>query len=318
MQHFVLYVLKELVSDRFITDIHIETLETCAVLHVRKHGKRKIQRQLSLSIFPRIRRFIMYQANMDMHAIHIAQHGSFILRFDGYNVRFRVSYLPSGEYGSLVCRVIHEELILSPKELLHFPNDMQKITNHIRSKQGLFLFCGSTNSGKSTFAHHVLLELLKDTSLQVITVEDPVERLYGAMTQLEVRREGGERYETVLRHILRHDPDVIYIGEIRNAETAKLAIEAGLSGHLVLSTLHAGALHQIIPRLKELSVSTKHIKQMFLGATYQTLFAHHAAYKILSESMFFYQNEGKVQKTHTLHERMKLLQGGAHEIKASK
>ncbi len=153
-------------------------------------------------------------------------------------------------------------------------SDCEKLVNFTRMKEGLFLICGSTGSGKSTTACSMLQKILDESKerLKIISVEDPPEYLLPGIVQIKADSSSKTDFSDILPFIFRHDPDVIFIGEIRDGQSAATAVRAALSGHLVISTIHAGGFDECLLRLEDLGVSREKISASLKGLAWQKLF----------------------------------------------
>jgi type IV pilus assembly protein PilB len=173
---------------------------------------------------------------------------------EGEQVSLRVSVLPSVEGEKVVMRVLEESLRnFSLNSLGFFKEDLAKVTQAIRKPHGMILVTGPTGSGKTTTLY-TILGILNTVGVNISTVEDPVENRIRRVNQTQVNQTAGYTFASGLRSLLRQDPDIIMVGEIRDQETAKIAVNAAMTGHLVLSTLHTNDAPGTIPRLLDLGV----------------------------------------------------------------
>ena len=194
------------------------------------------------------------QCAMDIAERRIPQDGRFGVVLDGKSVDFRVAILPTVHGEMSVMRLLHKDAILMSLEDLGFlEQPMQRVMEAINRPYGALLVTGPTGSGKSTTLYAAINKTTKPT-VNLITVEDPVEYRLEGLSQVQVHEKAGLTFASALRSILRQDPDVVMIGEIRDRETATIAIEAALTGHLVLSTLHTNDAPSALTRLTEMGV----------------------------------------------------------------
>lgn len=210
---------------------------------------------LNLETYQRLLTLLKFQAGLDVSSRHRAQSGRYIYHCkDLYYLR--VSTLPLS-LGTESC-VIR----ITPQ---YFQNISLKSTSDIcnvmEKKQGLILFSGPTGAGKSTLMYQMVLYAKQALNLNIITIEDPVEQLLNGVTQISVNEKADITYSASLKAILRCDPDVILIGEIRDAKIAREVIQASLSGHLVLSTIHANDCQGVLLRLIEMGISHQDLLQ---------------------------------------------------------
>jgi len=194
------------------------------------------------------------QCAMDISERRVPQDGRFGVVLDGKSVDFRVAVLPTVEGEMSVMRLLRKDAIMMSLEDLGFlQQPMERIVEALDRPYGALLVTGPTGSGKSTTLYAAINKTTKPT-VNLITVEDPVEYRLEGLSQVQVHEKAGLTFPAALRSILRQDPDVVMIGEIRDKETATIAIEAALTGHLVLSTLHTNDAPSALTRLTEMGV----------------------------------------------------------------
>ena len=186
----------------------------------------------------------------------LCQDGRMSVFADNKNIDFRVSIVPTATGQSVVLRIFDNKNDLFSLEDLGFSESAFTILNKsIFLPYGMVLVTGPTGSGKTTTLHAILNKMDKE-HLKIITIEDPVEKEIPGVDQIQVNNEIGLTFDSILRRVLRQDPDVILIGEIRDKETAELAVRAALTGHLILSTLHTNDSFSAITRLKNLGIDS--------------------------------------------------------------
>jgi len=263
------YILHLGVRER-ATDIHVApTARSCTVL-MRVDGVMRPMFALSRAL-DRLVSFVKLQADMDASEQRLPQDGSFTATVLEAAYTVRVSTLISEQGERMVMRLLPERGDLDKLEDLGFlPEDVQRMTKVFARPHGLILITGPTGSGKSTTLH-AALRMQPLVERNVVTVEDPVEYRVPVACQTEVNRRAGYDFSTAMRHFLRHDPDIILVGEIRDAETARAALDASSTGHLVLSTLHVGGIFGVVPRLKLLGVDTDTIAENLVAVINQRL-----------------------------------------------
>lgn len=236
------------------SDIHFEPFENKILVRYRLDGL-----LYDIFVFPRkiyslIKNRIKVLAGIMINIVNKPQDGSFSLNLEGENIDFRVSTIPSNNEESIVLRVLRfNQLKTNLEELGLRQDDLEILIRNIHQPNGLILNTGPTGSGKTTTLYAVLLAI-KKPELKIITIENPIEYKIEGISQSQIDELRGFTFATALRSILRHDPDVILVGEIRDKETAETAIQASLTGHLVLSTLHTNDSLGAIPRLISLGV----------------------------------------------------------------
>ena len=197
---------------------------------------------------------VKVRCGLDITEKRLPQDGSFTTHIGSYEIDIRVSVIP-GRWGeSAVLRFLRKDQAgMSIETLGLLPEQVKTLKEAISLSHGIILSTGPTGAGKSTTLYS-LLRLVDRTSRKVLTVEDPIEYELDNVQQVEVNPEIGLTFARVLRHFLRHDPDIIMIGEIRDAETAEIAVRAAMTGHLVLSTLHTNDAISTINRLRDLGI----------------------------------------------------------------
>ena len=195
---------------------------------------------------------ILSDLKLDEH--RLPQDGRFKVEAPGYNVSFRVSIIPTYDGEKIVLRLLNEKTGLLTLEQLGFlPKSLEKIQRNISKPHGLILITGPTGSGKTTTLY-AILNVLNSPEVNIITIEDPIEYRMHGVNQSQVNPKIGYTFAIGLRAYLRQDPDIIMVGEIRDPETAEIAIHAALTGHLVLSTLHTNDTPTTLPRLSEMGI----------------------------------------------------------------
>ena len=208
---------------------------------------------------------------MDITESRLPQDGAIKTTIKNVNLDMRVSSLPTNLGGKIVIRILDYSSSLNGLESLGFEtNNLEKIKSLIKEPNGIILVTGATGSGKSTTVYS-LLQQLNTPEVNIVTVEDPVEMNMKGINQIQVNSEIGLTFAEVLRSILRQDPDIIMIGEIRDDETAKIAVRASITGHLVLSTLHTNNALNTIERLRDMEVETYLLASSLNGVVSQKL-----------------------------------------------
>lgn len=231
------------------SDIHIEQMENEVVIRYRIDGMLHDAMVLPKNIGPSVTARIKVLANLKLDEKRLPQDGRFKIESNGENVSFRVSVLPTYYGEKTVMRLLRENMAGFTLEHLGFHGrNIELIHQATGYSEGLILTTGPTGSGKTTTLY-TLLDILNQPDVNISTVEDPVEYQMNRVNQTQVKPDIGLTFASGLRSLLRQDPDVIMVGEIRDNETASLAINASLTGHLVLSTLHTNSAAGAIPRL---------------------------------------------------------------------
>ncbi|HEY4506235.1 MAG TPA: GspE/PulE family protein [Candidatus Paceibacterota bacterium] len=241
-------------TDGNASDIHIEPTDGRLRVRFRVDGALYTSLFLPASVHDAVVARIKIICNMKLDEKRKPQDGRFSAPIDGRRVDFRVSSFPSYYGEKIVIRILDSEKgIKKIDELGLTPSHVGMIKKAISKPYGMILITGPTGSGKTTTLYAMLNEIDRE-KLNVISLEDPVEYSVSGVSQSQVRPEIGYDFANGLRSILRQDPDVIMVGEIRDKETAQLAVQAALTGHLVLSTLHTNNATGVIPRLIDMGV----------------------------------------------------------------
>ena len=245
---------------RRASDIHIETQDDAVHVKYRIDGvlqpaMRPIDKKFHGPIISRIK----VMAELDIAEKRVPQDGRFRLRIKGKTIDFRVSIMPSVHGEDAVIRILDKESISEQftelrLDILGFPEDeLKRFRKYIREPYGMVLVTGPTGSGKTTTLYAALSEI-KSVEDKIITIEDPVEYQLRGITQIPINEKKGLTFARGLRSILRHDPDKIMVGEIRDAETAQIAINSALTGHLVFTTVHANNVIDVLGRFLNMGV----------------------------------------------------------------
>jgi len=236
------------------SDIHIEPTDDKVIVRFRVDGllsrSLELPKKVQAAVVARVK--ILSSARLDEK--RKPQDGRFSANFDGRKIDFRVSIFPTSHGEKVVMRILDNVQGVSTLEQTGIsPHALETIRRMIKEPFGIILISGPTGSGKSTTLYTMLSEVDKITK-NVLSLEDPVEYNIDGVTQSQVRPEIGYTFANGLRSALRQDPDVIMVGEIRDKETAQLAIQAALTGHLVLSTIHTNNAIGVIPRLIDMGI----------------------------------------------------------------
>jgi type IV pilus assembly protein PilB len=257
--------------DARASDIHIEPQEPDTRVRYRVDGILRPAIDVPSSVQREVVSHIKILADMDISEKRIPQDGNITLKSRGKEYDLRVSSLPAVGGEKIVIRVLDKSSgMWALDEVVQSPDDNEKIKMLVSSPYGMILATGPTGSGKTTTLYSVL-QLLNTPDRNIVTVEDPIEYRLPGITQVQVRPVAGMTFASGLRSILRQDPDVILVGEIRDLETAEIAISAALTGHLVLSTLHTNDAVGAISRLIDLGIKPFLVSSALLGAVGQRL-----------------------------------------------
>lgn len=256
---------------RRASDIHLRPGEREVTILFRIDGVLTEVRRIRLGNLPAIVSRIKIIGGMNIAERRLPQDGRHLVRVSDRTIDLRLSIMPTVHGESVVIRILDTQQSLKTLDQIGFnSDDARRFRNLTSHSQGILLVTGPTGSGKSTTLY-AALNGIKDTGVNVITVEDPVEYQIDGIRQIQVKPQIGYTFARALRHILRHDPDVIMVGEIRDQETAIMATESALTGHLVLSTLHTNSAATTVTRLLEIGVAPYLLNASLLGVLAQRL-----------------------------------------------
>ena len=256
---------------RKASDINIRPGPHQVAIFYRIDGRMQYSRSLDRSLLAALVSRIKIIAHMDIAERRLPQDGNARLMRGDNPIDLRISILPTVHGESVVIRILDKQVGLkSLSELGMARRDEAVVRSLLGRPSGILLVTGQTGSGKSTTLYAMLHELSKDKP-HIITIEDPVEYDIEGVEQIQIHEKKGLTFPVVLRHILRHDPDIIMVGEIRDQETARIASRAALTGHLVLSTLHTNDAPSAITRLLDLGVAPYILGATLLGVMSQRL-----------------------------------------------
>jgi len=253
------------------SDIHIESGERKGEVRLRMDGALKKHLDLDKSITNLVINRIKVISNLDISEKRVPQDGRTQLAISGKNIDVRVSILPTYHGERVVMRILSQSEHIPTLESLGFTEDitkdLYKLLNHAH---GMILVTGPTGSGKSTTLH-ACMQHIATPDKNIITVEDPVEYNADNISQIQVNTKVGLTFAAGLRSILRQDPDIIMVGEIRDSETADIALRSALTGHLLLSTLHTNDATSSLSRLMDMGIENFLISSTLLGVLAQRL-----------------------------------------------
>jgi len=257
--------------DAKASDIHIEPAVPDMRVRYRVDGLLRDTIDVPASVQQEAVSHIKILADMDISEHRLGQDGHIALSHDGHDYDLRVSSLPAVGGEKIVIRILDKSAKQwSIDTIVACPDDRQKFKSLVKNPYGMLLLTGPTGSGKTTTLYSIL-QLLNTPQRNIVTVEDPVEYRLDGITQVQVKPAVGRTFACALRSILRQDPDIILIGEIRDEETAEIAVSAALTGHLVLSTLHTNDAAGAISRLINLGIPPFLVASALLGTVAQRL-----------------------------------------------
>ena len=253
------------------SDIHFDPRENGLMVRIRVDGDLQDYTLIPEEYERNLTTRLKLLANMNITESRLPQDGAIKGKFGNLDLDMRVSCLPTNEGEKIVIRILDYTRSLQGIDHLGFSEEnLKRIKRMIQVPNGIILVTGATGTGKSTTTYSILQELNK-TETNIITVEDPIEMNIEGMNQVQVNSEIGLDFATVLRSILRQDPNIILIGEIRDSETAKIAVRASITGHLVLSTIHTNNSLSTIERLLDMDVERYLLSSAMTGIISQRL-----------------------------------------------
>lgn len=300
--------LTELIIDNAITvkasDIHIEPFHDYCRIRFRINGSLKNFKTLQLEVYEKILRRIKILAEIDITKKLLPCDGKFSLYKFKNNYDFRVSTIPSIHGEKVVIRILNKNFF--DYSLNGITNDKEiktKFNNILKNNNGIIFLAGPTGSGKSSTQYTFINELNKKNK-NIITIEDPVEFKIDGVNQVNVNNKSGLTFATGLRSILRQDPDVISIGEVRDSETADIAIKAAITGHLVLSTIHTSNAVSTINRLQNMHIKNYLLSDAIVSIISQRLIRINCSHCKKEEIV-----DNEERKVYGLNDQMKLYKG---------
>lgn len=260
------------------SDIHVEPLENALKIRCRVDGVLREVMQLPKSIEPALVSRVKILANLKIDEHRIPQDGQFAVKVANKEVDLRIAISPVVWGEQIVIRLLDKTgNSFDLEEMGYAGRALRVIRRGIKRPNGMVLTSGPTGSGKST-SLYALIKEIKDDTVNIVTLEDPVEYKMAGVNQIQVNSEVGLTFANGLRSILRQDPDVVMVGEIRDSETAGLAVQAALTGHLVFSTLHTNSAAGVLPRLLDMN-----IEPFLIASTVNTVIGQRLVRKVASK-----------------------------------
>lgn len=264
------YLFKNAIEMR-ASDIHIEPFETKVRIRYRIDGVLQTMNELQAESLAALVTRIKIMADLNIAEKRAPQDGRIITKVNQQDIDLRVSILPVVYGEKVVIRILNRQNLKKNKEDLGMSDqNLEKLERLMRAPHGIVLVTGPTGSGKSTTLYTILSQL-NDSETNIVTIEDPVEFMVDGLNQVNVNPKANVTFASGLRSILRQDPDVVMIGEIRDEETAQIAVRAAITGHLVLSTLHTNDAPSTVFRLQDMGVAAYLLNSSIRGIIAQRL-----------------------------------------------
>ena len=253
-----------------VTDIHFHLKtypkESLSIeMKIEQDVRQMVPKEDDIRLF----RYLMYKANLDLSDIHHPQTGRFEMEIDGQPVSLRFALVSSYHNTSGVLRILNQHSPLHIEDLTIDYDTSIWLRNITKHTSGLFIFSGPTGSGKTTTLYTILNET---KGKKIFTLEDPVEVYHENYVQIQINDHQHLSYDEGIKQLMRHDPDIIMIGEIRDSQAALMAVRSALTGHLVVTSLHSQNCMSAIDRLLDLGVDMYQLKDVLIGISNQRLF----------------------------------------------
>jgi competence protein ComGA len=257
--------------EKSASDIHFTPNDGQIDIHFRLNGYRWFYESLSIRAYHNLLGYFKFNCGMDIAEKRLPQNGTMDHQTKLHSYDLRLSTLPTKSTESLAIRIIPKDIFPTIENLFLFSKQANTLIDWIRFQSGMLLFTGATGSGKTTTMYALIRKSIELYGYQAITLEDPVEQQVDHLLQVQVNEKSGFSYDVGLKAALRHDPDIIMVGEIRDENTAKFAFKAALTGHLVMSTVHAKDAFGTISRLKAMGLSSVDLQETIIGVASQQL-----------------------------------------------
>ncbi len=277
------------------SDVHIEPLENALVIRCRIDGVLRRVMELPKAIEPALVSRIKILSNLKIDEHRIPQDGQFAVMVGDKEVDLRIAISPVVWGEQVVIRLLDKSGTSMEIEGMGMTGHaLQSVLEGISRPNGMILTSGPTGSGKSTTLY-ALIKRIKSEKINIVTLEDPVEYKMDGVNQIQVNVDAGLTFASGLRSILRQDPDVVMVGEIRDSETANLAVQASLTGHLVFSTLHTNSAAGILPRLLDMG-----IEPFLLASTLNTVIGQRLVRRVAAKRTAYQSNEMETNEIHEI------------------
>ncbi|WP_028399191.1 competence type IV pilus ATPase ComGA [Ectobacillus panaciterrae] len=270
IEQFADTVIKES-YDLKASDIHIVPRHHDAMIQMRIDRDLVTKHIITRAFSEKLISHFKFLASMDIGEKRKPQNGALEIQAEYAHLHLRLSTLPTMNNESLVIRIHFQTMVQPLSQLALFPSSAKALLSFLHHSHGLIIFTGPTGSGKTTTMYSLLHAAQHELNRRIVTLEDPVEKRSDGMLQIQINERAGITYAAGLKAVLRHDPDIILVGEIRDEETAKVAVRASLTGHLVLTTLHTNDAKGAVLRLLDFHITHAEIEQSLLAVAAQRL-----------------------------------------------
>lgn len=288
-----LSAILEYAANHRASDIHIEPLENDIKIRARVDGVLREIMRLPKSIEAPLVSRVKILANLKIDEHRIPQDGQFTINVANHEIDLRIAISPVVWGEQVVIRLLDKSgTSLKLQEMGYTGRTLNRIRKSLKYPNGMILTSGPTGSGKST-SMYAMIQEIKSDDINIVTLEDPVEYKIQGVNQIQVNNEVGLTFATGLRSILRQDPDVVMVGEIRDKETAQLAVQAALTGHLVFSTLHTNSAAGILPRLLDMD-----IEPFLIASTVRTVIGQRLVRRLGDEKETYASSKSETEAVH--------------------
>lgn len=276
------------------SDVHVEPMEDSLKIRTRVDGSLREVMKLPKTSEPAFVSRIKILSNLKIDEHRIPQDGQFTVKVADREIDLRIATSPTVWGEQVVIRLLDKTgTSLKLTDLGYTGHALRTVRDGIARPNGMVLTSGPTGSGKST-SMYALLQEIKNDKINIVTLEDPVEYKIEGVNQIQVNPDVGLTFASGLRSVLRQDPDVVMVGEIRDRETANLAVQAALTGHLVLSTLHTNSAAGVLPRLLDMG-----IEPFLIAATVNTVIAQRLVRRLANDKQPYQSSHGEVESIHS-------------------
>lgn len=262
--------LLHVIKKQDATDIHMTLVHQQVFVTIR--GMYGLQEVRNNAFDTGLFNYIKYLSNLDLGNASVPQSGNFQYDYQNEILYFRFSLLVTLDKQTAVLRVLNNHAHIALEDLSYQKKQFTSFVNWTKTRSGLVILSGPTGSGKTTTLHAILQRIANEKRLHVVSLEDPIEIYDDSYLQLQINEKNNFTYEEGIRQLMRHDPDVIMIGEIRDPKTAQMLLRSALSGHLIFTTIHAKCCSEAIKRLQEFGLTCEDLCHTLSAVSSQRLY----------------------------------------------